>query len=78
MKLTEENARAAAADAGNRSMRAAGRTTWNEEDYHTAASEYERLWPAGPGEISAVANSANAPPHTNGDQVFRRPGLAHS
>jgi hypothetical protein len=45
VKLTEELARAAAADAGNRSMRTAGRTAWSEEDFRAAAYEYERLWP---------------------------------
>lgn len=36
MKLTDDLARAAARDAGNRSMRAAGRTTWAAEDYQVA------------------------------------------
>lgn len=39
-------ARAAARDAGNRSMRAAGRDGWNQTDWNAAAAEYERLWPA--------------------------------
>ena len=57
MKLTEELARAAAADAGNRSMRAAGRTSWDREDYCAAVSEYDRLWPAKPRAVQEVANS---------------------
>jgi hypothetical protein len=31
---------AQAADAGNRSMRAAGRTAWSEEDYNVACEAY--------------------------------------
>ena len=53
VKLTEEIARVAARDAGNRSMRMAGRAAWNEEDFVVAAMEYERLWPA----PQAMANS---------------------
>ena len=47
--ITEPIARAAAQDAGNRSMRKAGRTQWNEEDFNAAAQEYERLWPSSTG-----------------------------
>jgi hypothetical protein len=36
---------AAAKDAGNRSMRAAGRATWNRADYRAAVREYDRLIP---------------------------------
>jgi hypothetical protein len=36
---------AAAGDAGNRNMRAAGRTTWNEDDWNIACEELDRLWP---------------------------------
>lgn len=36
---------AAATDAGNRSMQAAGRTAWNEEDYRIARETFDRLWP---------------------------------
>lgn len=47
--LTPEIARAAGLDAGNRSMRAAGRTTWSVEDYNAAAAEtgrlFDRIWP---------------------------------
>ena len=42
-ELTPEVVRSAATDAGNRSMRAAGRTTWSEEDYRAATAEYNRL-----------------------------------
>lgn len=33
-------------DEGNRSMRAAGRTTWSEEDYHAACAQTDRLFDA--------------------------------
>jgi hypothetical protein len=46
MTMTPELAAAAAMDAGNRAMRAAGRTVWNEEDCSVAGREFERLWPA--------------------------------
>jgi hypothetical protein len=39
----EQIARAAATDAGNRSMRAAGRTAWDATDYDVAVLEYNRL-----------------------------------
>ena len=45
MQLTEEMARAAAQDAGNRSMREAGRALWNDADWNAACDKYERLWP---------------------------------
>lgn len=35
--------RAAAWDAGTRSMKANGRTVWNEDDFNAAAREYEQL-----------------------------------
>lgn len=41
--LTRDLARAAARDAGNRNMRAAGRTMWSEADWNAACNEYERL-----------------------------------
>lgn len=34
---------AAAQDAGNRSMRRAGRTKWNADDWNAAAAAHERL-----------------------------------
>lgn len=43
MILTPAMIRAAATDAGNRSMRAAGRTVWAAEDYDAACAEFERL-----------------------------------
>jgi len=43
--ITREIARAAAMDAGDRSMRQAGRTTWNREDYNVMVREFDRLWP---------------------------------
>ena len=45
--LTADLARAAAHDAGTRSMRRAGRTAWNEDDWNVAAAEYMRLLPLG-------------------------------
>ena len=43
LKMTGQLARAAAKDAGDRSMRAAHRTTWSREDYDVAVREYQRL-----------------------------------
>lgn len=43
--ITREIAHAASWDAGNRSMRSAGRTAWSEDDYNAAVAEYNRLWP---------------------------------
>jgi hypothetical protein len=45
MTLTRDIARAASQDTGNRSMRKAGRTAWNEDDYSAACAEFNRLWP---------------------------------
>lgn len=42
-EMTDDLARAAATDAGNRSAQAAGRTTWGPDDLHAAAAEYNRL-----------------------------------
>ena len=44
-KLTYDLAMAAARDAGNRSMRKAGRKAWNEHDYNAAVQEFHRLIP---------------------------------
>ena len=41
--LTYENAHVAGWDAGNRSMRAAGRTAWNEVDWATACAAMARM-----------------------------------
>jgi hypothetical protein len=43
MWITYEIAMAAGRDAGNRSMKAAGRAKWNEEDWDAACAETERL-----------------------------------
>lgn len=43
MKLTEEISRSIAQDAGNRSMRDAGRTAWSREDFNAAVAEFARL-----------------------------------
>lgn len=39
--ITRQLAWSAATDAGNRNMRAAGRSAWDEDDYNTAAMEFE-------------------------------------
>jgi hypothetical protein len=39
----EQAARSAGTDAGNRSMREGGRTTWSREDYAAATSEFNRV-----------------------------------
>jgi hypothetical protein len=36
-------ARAAGRDEGNRSMRAAGRSAWNEDDWNAACETFDRL-----------------------------------
>lgn len=41
--LTLDIARAAGLDAGNRSMRAAGRRVWSEDDLHAAGERTMRL-----------------------------------
>lgn len=41
--LTPRLIQAAATDKGNESMRKAGRTKWNEDDWNAAAAEYQRL-----------------------------------
>ncbi len=43
MKLTSDLARAAAQDAGNKSMRKNGRKQWSQDDYRVACNELERL-----------------------------------
>lgn len=43
--LTYKLAMAAAQDAGDRSMRAAGRTVWSELDYAAAVRMFTRLCP---------------------------------
>jgi hypothetical protein len=42
---TYQLAHAAGIDAGNRSMRRAGRKKWNDRDYAAAIKEFERIWP---------------------------------
>jgi hypothetical protein len=44
MKITKALAMAVARDAGNRSMRAAGRTVWAVADYNEACRTFDRLW----------------------------------
>jgi hypothetical protein len=45
-EMTYEIAHAAGQDAGNRSMRKAGRTSWDREDFNIAAKEFSRLMPS--------------------------------
>ncbi len=45
LAMTKSLVRAAAFDAGNRSMRRVGRKAWNEDDLHAAVAEFNRLWP---------------------------------
>jgi hypothetical protein len=42
-EMTPAIARAAGQDAGNRSMRAAGRASWNEDDWNAAVETMTRL-----------------------------------
>lgn len=43
MELNRKLIYAAARDAGNRSMRKAGRSVWSADDFDAAASEFARL-----------------------------------
>ena len=45
--ITYEIAYAAGTDTGNRNMRAAGRTAWNEDDWNAACTTFARLMGAG-------------------------------
>jgi hypothetical protein len=45
IRISETLARAAATDAGNRSMRGDGRKVWSMKDFNAACKEFERLWP---------------------------------
>lgn len=45
LTMSHEWAMSASKDAGNRSMRAAGRERWNQADADAAHREYERLMP---------------------------------
>jgi hypothetical protein len=45
IKMTPWLANRVAMDAGNRSMRFAGRTAWNEDDAEVCRLEYDRLYP---------------------------------
>lgn len=41
--ITDSIARAAATDAGNRAMRAGGRSAWSKKDYAACILEFNRL-----------------------------------
>lgn len=43
MKLTYERCRAAAWDDADRHMKAAGRNTWNEDDWNIASKTFKQL-----------------------------------
>jgi len=43
--LTYKLAMAAGQDAGNRHMRRAGRSVWDDSDWDTACAEFARIWP---------------------------------
>ena len=45
--MTYSLAMAAGQDAGNRSMRRAGRSKWDESDWNAAAETFARLWGKG-------------------------------
>jgi hypothetical protein len=45
IEVTYQLAHAAGWDAGNRSMRAAGRSKWNHEDHAAASAEFSRIMP---------------------------------
>ena len=45
IQITQELARMAAWDAGNRNMADGGRREWNEDDFNVATDEFNRLWP---------------------------------
>jgi hypothetical protein len=47
MTMTRQIAWAAATDAGNLSMRKAGRTAWSRKDYNVAVRTFNKLWPVG-------------------------------
>lgn len=49
---------AAAQDAGNRSMRKAGRSTWNAADRRAADAEFARLVPTPEAWMDLVARKA--------------------
>ena len=56
--MTRELARAASWDAANRNMKKHGRKKWNQEDYNTAVTEYDRLWPIENDMKGGVQNDA--------------------
>lgn len=55
--LSEPLARAAATDAGNRAMRAAGRTSWTVDDYNAAVRVYERATRPAPEPVTCIQTS---------------------
>ena len=59
-RATQAIAHAAGWDAGNRAMRAAGRTAWNEDDWNAACAVCDRLMRI----VDAEAALAAAEPST--------------
>ena len=45
IEMTFELAQAVGADAGDRSMRHAGRTAWSEDDYNAAVEAFNSAYP---------------------------------
>jgi len=45
LTMTYQLAHAASMDAGNRSMRKAGRSVWSDADYSASVAEFNRLFP---------------------------------
>ncbi len=45
IKMTRELAYAIGLDEANRSMHAAGRKVWNDEDYAVGCETFRRVWP---------------------------------
>jgi hypothetical protein len=57
--ITISLVRSIAADAGNRSMRKAGRAAWNEDDWNTAAAVAQRLIPLIDGDEDVERDPVN-------------------
>lgn len=67
VKMTYSIAMAAAQDAGNRSMRAGGRTKWAVQDWNIACQTFERLY--GTSTVTETRESSN--PYHEPDQRLK-------